>query len=64
MYLVLTRRVDEDIEIHFGDQMMRLHVCEVRSGQVKLGFDGPPAMKVYRSELPPEKRVPKKDRPT
>ena len=46
--LVLTRKLGETIRI--GDQV-KITVLEVRAGQVKLGIDAPPDIKVHREEV-------------
>jgi carbon storage regulator len=46
--LVLTRKLGENIRI--GDSI-KITVLEVRSGQVKLGIDAPPEIKVHREEI-------------
>ena len=46
--LVLTRKLGENIRI--GD-LIKITVLEVRSGQVKLGIDAPPDVKVHREEI-------------
>jgi carbon storage regulator len=46
--LVLTRKLGENIRI--GDTV-KITVLEVRSGQVKLGIDAPPEVKVHREEI-------------
>lgn len=46
--LVLTRKLGENIRI--GDQV-KITVLEVRSGQVKLGIEAPPDVKVHREEI-------------
>jgi carbon storage regulator len=46
--LVLTRKLGENIRI--GD-VIKITVLEVRSGQVKLGIDAPPEIKVHREEI-------------
>jgi carbon storage regulator len=46
--LVLTRKLGENIRI--GD-VIKITVLEVRSGQVKLGIDAPPDIKVHREEI-------------
>jgi carbon storage regulator len=46
--LVLTRKLGENIRI--GDSV-KITVLEVRSGQVKLGIDAPPEIKVHREEI-------------
>jgi len=46
--LVLTRKLGENIRI--GDAV-KITVLEVRSGQVKLGIEAPPEVKVHREEI-------------
>ena len=46
--LVLTRKLGENIRI--GDSV-KITVLEVRSGQVKLGIEAPPDVKVHREEI-------------
>jgi carbon storage regulator len=46
--LVLTRKLGENIRI--GDSV-KITVLEVRAGQVKLGIDAPPDVKVHREEI-------------
>jgi len=46
--LVLTRKLGENIRI--GDAI-KITVLEVRSGQVKLGIEAPPEVKVHREEI-------------
>ena len=46
--LVLTRTLGENIRI--GDTV-KITVLEVRSGQVKLGIEAPPEVKVHREEI-------------
>ena len=46
--LVLTRKLGENIRI---GESVKITVLEVRSGQVKLGIDAPPDVKVHREEI-------------
>ena len=46
--LVLTRKLGENIRI--GDNV-KITVLEVRSGQVKIGIEAPPEIKVHREEI-------------
>jgi len=46
--LVLTRKPGENIRI---DDDVKITVLEVRGGQVKLGIDAPPTVKVHREEI-------------
>src|SRR5205823_10666788 len=62
--LVLTRKLGENIRI--GDAV-KITVLEVRSGQVKLGIEAPPEVKVHREESYARIQQEKKDaaqRPT
>lgn len=46
--LVLTRRRGENIRI--GDAI-KIAVLEIHSGQVKLGIEAPPEVKIHREEI-------------
>jgi carbon storage regulator len=46
--LVLTRKLGENIRIC---DSVKITVLEVRSGQVKLGIEAPPEVKVHREEI-------------
>lgn len=46
--LILTRKLGENIRI--GDSI-KITIVEVRSGQVKLGIEAPPEIKVHREEI-------------
>lgn len=46
--LVLSRRLDEKIVI--GDDII-LTILEVRDGRVKLGFEAPDNVKIWREEV-------------
>lgn len=46
--LVLSRKLGENIRI--GDSV-KITVLEVRNGQVKLGIEAPPEVKVHREEI-------------
>ena len=46
--LVLTRKLGENIRI---GNSVKITVLEVRSGQVKLGIEAPPEVKVHREEI-------------
>ncbi len=46
--LVLTRKLGENIRI---GEAVKITVLEIRSGQVKLGIDAPPEIKVHREEI-------------
>jgi carbon storage regulator len=49
--LVLSRKVDEQIII--GDNI-RVTVVSIRGNQVRLGFEAPPSVPIFREELKPE----------
>ena len=46
--LVLSRKVDEQIII--GDDI-RITVVSIRGNQVRLGFEAPPSVSIFRQEL-------------
>lgn len=46
--LVLTRKLGEEVTI--GDSVS-VRVLEIRSGQVKLGFEAPDEIKIHRREI-------------
>jgi len=49
--LVLSRKTDEQIVI--GDNI-RVTVVSIRGNQVRLGFEAPPEVLIFRQELRPE----------
>jgi carbon storage regulator CsrA len=49
--LVLSRKIDEQIII--GDNV-RVTVVSIRGNQVRLGFEAPPSVPIFREELHPE----------
>ena len=51
--LVLSRKVDEKIVIRTSDGDVTLMVTKMLDGRVLLGFEAPPAVKVWRTELLP-----------
>ena len=46
--LVLTRKLGEVIRI---DDKVTVKVLQIREGQVKIGIDAPPEVKVHREEI-------------
>ncbi len=46
--LILTRKLNESIQI--GDNV-RLKVLHISEGQVKLGFEAPKEVRIFRSEI-------------
>lgn len=48
--LVLTRKVGESVLLTGG---IRITVTEVLNGKIRLGFEAPPAVQIYRSEIAP-----------
>ncbi len=46
--LVLSRKVDEQIVI--GNNI-RMTVVSIRGNQVRIGFEAPPSISIYREEL-------------
>lgn len=46
--LLLTRKINEAIVI---DKKIKIKILEISEGQVKLGFEAPDEVKIYRMEL-------------
>jgi carbon storage regulator CsrA len=58
--LVLTREIGEDILIgdegvQVGEHVVRILVCNVGNGEVKIGIEAPSDLKILRGELVREK---------
>jgi carbon storage regulator CsrA len=50
--LILTRTRGESVVMRIGDVKIIVKVCQVKEGQVRLGFDAPPTrVKILREEL-------------
>ena len=49
--LILTRKKNETIVATFGGVDMKIVVLETRQHQVKLGFDGPVEVRIWRGEI-------------
>jgi carbon storage regulator len=49
--LVLTRNTQESIVIETSDGTIVVTVCGVKGNQVKIGFDAPDNVDIWRSEL-------------
>lgn len=49
--LVLTRRVGEKVVVEHADELLEVEVQLMGGGQVKLGFVGPRAFRVFRAEV-------------
>lgn len=54
--LVLTRKKDETIVATLGGLTVSITVLETRQHQVKLGFVGPPEVRIWRGEIADEKQ--------
>lgn len=52
--LVLTRRVGEQVVMDNGVVVTVLAVC---GGRIRLGIKAPPAVSIWREELPPAKET-------
>ncbi|MBX2989593.1 MAG: carbon storage regulator CsrA [Bacteroidetes bacterium] len=46
--LVLSRKLDEAVQIGGGIRVKILHISD---GQVKIGIEAPPDVKIYRAEI-------------
>ena len=51
MPLILTRKKGESVVMATGGIAMRITVAEIRGGQVRLAFDAPDIVEIFRSEL-------------
>lgn len=50
--LILARKRGEEITVETSDGPLKLVVLEVReTGLVRIGFDAPPQVRIWRSEL-------------
>lgn len=50
--LVLTRKEGETINLYVGDQVIAVRVLDCASrGQVRIGIDAPPSVKITREEV-------------
>ena len=49
--LVLSRKKNESIVIRTSDGEITLHVSQIEEGQVKLAFEAPRCVEIWRSEL-------------
>lgn len=62
--LVLTRKMRESIAVgrsDCGEPMLTVTVLDIRSGKVRLGFEGDPTLSVHRWEL--RERIRTRDQP-
>jgi carbon storage regulator CsrA len=48
--LVLSRKIEEEVYITFGEVLVRVKVTESRPGKVKLAIDAPPEVGIHRKE--------------
>ena len=49
--LVLGRKAEEGIVIIFEDKMLKIKILNIDKNSVKIGFEGPKDIKIYRQEL-------------
>ena len=49
--LVLTRHIDEDVMVDHPLGTVRVVIVGVEGDMVRLGFDAPPDVKIYRKEI-------------
>ena len=49
--LILSRKVGESIIIKVGSNNIKITILESNNGTLKLGFEAPNDIKIYRSEL-------------
>jgi carbon storage regulator len=49
--LILSRKIGEDIIIKMDNKTIKIKLLEDQMGHIKLGFDAPKEIKIYRGEL-------------
>lgn len=49
--LILSRKIGESIIIKVGSNNIKITILESNNGTLKLGFEAPNDIKIYRSEL-------------
>jgi carbon storage regulator len=49
--LILSRKIGESIIIKVGSDNIKITILESNNGTLKLGFEAPNDIKIYRSEL-------------
>jgi carbon storage regulator len=49
--LILSRKIGEDIIIKMDNKTVKIKLLEDQMGHIKLGFDAPKEIKIYRGEL-------------
>ncbi len=49
--LVLSRHKDESIMIKLGNDVVKVKIVDIRSDKVRLGFEAPKHIEIYREEI-------------
>jgi carbon storage regulator len=49
--LILSRKIGEDIVIKMDNKTIKIKLLEDQMGNIKLGFDAPKEIKIYRGEI-------------
>jgi len=49
--LILSRKIGEDIIIKVENKTIKIKLLEDQAGHIKLGFNAPNEIKIYRGEL-------------
>lgn len=49
--LILSRKIGESIVIQVGDKKIKFTVVEMNNGNIKIGFEAPKDIKIYRNEV-------------
>jgi len=49
--LILTRKIGESIVIQVGNRIIKLIMVEQDNGSIKIGFEAPQDIKIYREEV-------------
>lgn len=49
--LILSRKIGESIVIQVGDKKIKFTIVEMNNGNIKIGFEAPKDIKIYRNEV-------------
>lgn len=57
MALILTRKIDESVTLTHAGVAIRVTVKDIRGRQVRLAFDAPDVVEIFRNELAKRKEA-------
>lgn len=49
--LILSRNNQQTVVLETSDGLIHIKICGIKDGQVKLGFDAPDSVDIWRSEI-------------